>query len=154
MVTVDIEYDYGIESLFEEDYKDAQAYHRRALQFRNNGQAFSLVFNIASVALERYLVALCELYGEEPMNHNFITLMITVDRLIEVPKELSKEVKSLDHQIFGICFLDDYFHGTPAEEDAERILRMCEEVKKLFDQEKIKSVRAALKRVEQCTGQY
>lgn len=145
----EIEYDYGVESLFEEDYKDAQAYHRRALQFRDEGQAFSLVFNIASVALERYLVAMCELYGEEPMNHNFITLMITMDKLIEVPRELSKEVKSLD-QIFGICFLENYFHGTPAAEDAERTLRMCEDMKKLFDQEKITSIRAALKNVEQC----
>lgn len=148
LIMDNIEYDYGIESLFEEDYKDAQAYHRRALQFHYKGQAFSLVFNIASVALERYLVALCELYGVEPMNHNFITLMITVDKLIEVPKKLSKEVKSLD-QIFGICFLDNYFHGTPDEADAIKTLRMCEEMKKLFDQEKIKSVRAALAHAEQ-----
>lgn len=143
-----IEYDYGVESLFEDDYKDAQAYYKRALQFQNSTQAFSLVFNIASVALERYLVALCELYGEEPMNHNFISLMITVDKLIEVPKELSKEIKSLD-RIFGICFLDDYFHGTPVEVDAVRTLRMCKEVEKLFDQEKLLSVRNALKCVEQ-----
>jgi len=144
---VDIEYDYGVESLFEDDYKDAQAYYRRAIQFQNSEQAFSLVFNIASVALERYLVALCELYGEEPMNHNFITLMITVDKLIEVPRKLSKEIKSLD-QIFGICFLDNYFHGTPIEADAERALRMCKEVEKLFDRERMELVRKALKYVK------
>jgi len=144
-----LEYDYGVESLFEDDLKDARAYYRRALQFRDTGQAFSLVFNIASVALERYLVALCELHGEEPMNHNFITLMITVDQLIEVPRELSKEVKSLD-QIFGICFLDNYFHGTPVEADAQKAVRLCEEVEKLFDKEKLRAVRAALKLVAEC----
>ena len=141
---VDIEYDYGVESLFEDDYKDAQAYYKRALQFRDEGHAFSLVFNIASVALERYLVALCELHGVEPMNHNFITLMITVDKLIAVPKSLSKEIKTLD-QIFGICFLDTYYHGIPTGEDAKRTLRMCEDVEKLFDQQKITLVRDALK---------
>ena len=93
---INVEYDYSVESLFENDYRDAQAYHKRALQFRDSGQAFSLVFNIASVALERYLVAICELYGEEPMNHNFISLMMAVDKLIDTPKEFSKEVKSLD----------------------------------------------------------
>ncbi|OJV87493.1 MAG: hypothetical protein BGO34_10480 [Bacteroidia bacterium 44-10] len=138
---VDTEYDYVVKSLFEADYKDAQAYHRRALQFRDEGHAFSLVFNIASVALERYLVALCELYGEEPMNHNFITLAITIEKLVGIPKDLSKEIKSLD-QIFGICFLDNYFHGTPTEGDAERTLRMCDEVMNLFDREKMASVRA------------
>jgi hypothetical protein len=149
---IDTEYDYGVESLFEDDYKDAMAYHRRALQFKNEGEAFSVVFNVASVALERYLVAICELYGEEPRNHNFITLMMTADKLLEVPKTLSKEVKSLD-QIFGICFLDDYFHGTPTDADAKKALRLCEEVKQLFDQEKIRFVRAALKRVEQFQSQ-
>lgn len=140
---INVEYDYSVESLFENDYRDAQAYHKRALQFRDSGQAFSLVFNIASVALERYLVAICELYGEEPMNHNFISLMMAVDKLIDTPKEFRKEVKSLD-QIFGICFLEDYFHGTPTQEDAEKTLRLCDEVDNLFDKEKIKEIKESL----------
>lgn len=139
-----LEYYYGVESLFENDFKDGEAYYKRALQFRDAAQPHSLVFNVASVALERYLVALCELHGEEPMNHNFITLMITVDKLMPVPRELSKQVKSLD-QIFGICFLEDYYHGTPEIADAERVLKMCEDVKKLFDQEKMASVLNAIK---------
>ncbi len=136
-------FDFRVESLFEDDYKDAQAYHKRALQFEKEGKPFSLIFNVASVALERYLVAMCELYGEEPINHNFITLMISVDKLISVPKELSREVKSLD-KIFGICFLEDYYHGTPLAEDAERTLKMCENVKNLFDAQKMESVRESL----------
>lgn len=140
---INVEYDYSVESLFENDYRDAQAYHKRALQFRDSGQAFSLVFNIASVALERYLVAICELYGEEPMNHNFISLMMAVDKLIDTPKEFSKEVKSLD-QIFGICFLEDYFHGTPTQEDADKTLRLCDEAGNLFDKEKIKEIKESL----------
>jgi hypothetical protein len=141
-------YSYDVESLFEGDYKDAQAYHRRALQFEQEGLAFSVVFNVASVALERYLVAICELYGVEPRNHNFITLMMTVDELIKVPKELSNEIKSLD-QIFGICFLENYFHGTPVEADAKKALRLCESVKKLFDLRKIKLLQTALEQVRQ-----
>lgn len=145
------EYDYGVESLFEADFRDAKAYHRRAIQFRNLGEAYSVVFNVASVALERYLVALCELYGEEPMNHNFISLMMSVERLISVPKELSREVKSLD-KIFGICFLDQYHHGVPLPEDAERTLRMCDEVKVLFDGEKIAYIKESLKNTKQSSN--
>jgi hypothetical protein len=142
-------YDYGVESLFEDDYKDAQAYHRRALQFEHEGLAFSVVFNVASVALERYLVAICELYGVEPRNHNFITLMMTVDELMKVPKELSNEIKSLD-QIFGICFLENYFHGTPTEADAKKALRLCERVKKMFDLQKVTFVQTALEQIRLC----
>lgn len=141
----ELEYDYGVESLFEDDYKDGEAYYKRALQFRDIGQVHTLVFNVASVALERYLVALCELNGVEPMNHNFITLMITLDKLMQVPRELSKDVKSLD-RIFGICFLDDYYHGVPEPADAERVLKMCEDIKKMFDPEKVSFVLNAVKK--------
>ncbi|KAA6334260.1 hypothetical protein EZS27_017400 [termite gut metagenome] len=140
----DTEYDdFSVETLFEEDYHDAKAYHRRALQFLDEGQRASLVFNVASVALERYLVAICDLYGVEPMNHNFISLMSTVDKLVPVSQALNKGIKSLD-RIFGICFLEDYYHGTPTTSDADKALQLCNEVGQMFDPSKITSVRTML----------
>ncbi|MBW4082667.1 hypothetical protein [Paenibacillus sp. S150] len=127
---------------FEENYRDALGYHRRAEQFLRQKQRFSLVFNVGSVALERYLVALCHLYGVMPLNHNYICLMNAVETVVDVPKELNKEIRSLDF-IFGICSLDDYFHGTPKPEDSIRVLTMCEQVRQLFDQTKISLARAA-----------
>lgn len=126
---------------FEENYRDALAYHRRAEQFLRQGQRHSLVFNVGSVALERYLVAMCHLYGEMPLNHNFICLMNAVENVVEFTPELNKEIRSLDF-IFGICSLDDYFHGTPEPADSDRVLAMCQAVQRLFDQEKIAAVRA------------
>lgn len=120
-----------------QDYRDAKAYHRRALQFLEAKYAGSLVFNVASVALERYLVAICEWHGIEPMNHNFIGLMKEVDKLVDVPHEISRDVRSLDH-IFGICFLDKYYHGTPQDSDRDKVLRLCSEMDELFKKEKIK----------------
>jgi predicted nuclease of restriction endonuclease-like (RecB) superfamily len=51
---------------FEEEYRDSKAYLRRAKQFQAEGQSHTVVFNVASLALERYLVALCYLYDMEP----------------------------------------------------------------------------------------
>ncbi|CQR55110.1 hypothetical protein [Paenibacillus riograndensis] len=127
---------------FEENYRDALAYHRRAEQFLRQKQRLSLVFNVGSVALERYLVALCHLYGLVPLNHNYICLMNAVETAVEVPKELNKEIRSLDF-IFGICSLEDYFHGTPEPEDSARVLNMCGKVRELFDPARIALVRAA-----------
>ncbi|MNO38772.1 hypothetical protein D3C76_288820 [compost metagenome] len=127
---------------FEENYRDAAAYHRRAEQFQQIGQRYSLVFNVACVALERYLVAMCYLYDAPPMNHNYICLMNAVETAVTIPAQLSKEIRSLDF-IFGICSLDDYFHGTPEPKDAHRVLRMCEEIRELFDKSKIEEVRTA-----------
>lgn len=127
---------------FEENYRDAQAYHRRAEQFLRQKQRLSLVFNVGSVALERYLVALCHLYGIIPLNHNYICLMNAVETIVDVPKALNKEIRSLDF-IFGICSLDDYFHGTPQPEDSTRVLSMCEKVRGLFDPARISLARAS-----------
>ncbi|MEZ5333974.1 MAG: HEPN domain-containing protein [Methanolobus sp.] len=128
---------------FEKEYNDSQAYLRRAKQFLKEGQDHSVVFNVASLALERYLVALCYLYDMEPYNHNYTCLMDTVEMFMEVPEELNREIRSLD-EIFDICSLDDYFHGDPEVSDMERILRMCEEVERLFDKKKIQSYRESL----------
>ncbi|MDF2935772.1 MAG: hypothetical protein K0Q90_1145 [Paenibacillaceae bacterium] len=125
---------------FEENYGDAIGYHLRTEQFQRSGQRFSLVFNVGAVALERYLVAMCHLYGMMPLNHNFICLMNAVELVVDFPPELNKEIRSLDF-IFGICSLDDYFHGEPTPKDAERVLAMCGQVRQLFDLERVASIR-------------
>ena len=132
---------------FEEDYRSAQMYHHRAKQFAEEGQSSSVVFNVASVALENYLIALCDLYGEEPGNHNYTCLMDSVETVVAVSEILNKEIRSLD-LIFGICSLENYYHGVPEESDSDRVLAMCDEVKQLFDQTRIAAVRAVLKNSE------
>jgi HEPN domain-containing protein len=125
---------------FEKEYLDAKAYLRRAKQFRDEGQVHSVVFNVASLALERYLVALCYLYDVEPFNHNYNCLMDSVEKLVDVPAELNTEIRSLD-EIFGICSIDNYYHGEPELSDMKRIIVMCDAVDGLFDKEKMEEVR-------------
>jgi hypothetical protein len=122
---------------FAENYRDAQVYQRRAEQFRREGQHATVVFDVAAVALERYLIALCELYGRKPRNHNYTCLMDDAETMIDFPPLLNKEIRSLD-LIFGICPLDDYHHGSPETSDADRVRSMCNQVRKLFDQTRIK----------------
>lgn len=122
------------------DYKDGEAYYQCALTFKEQGMRPSLVFNIASVALERYLVAICDLYGEDPRNHNYITLMKTAETVVDIPPELNKRIKAMDW-IFGICSIDEYRHPNPDEADMENVLFLCTEVQRLFDQNRIEQVR-------------
>ncbi|MDW7733526.1 MAG: hypothetical protein SCH66_13995 [Methanolobus sp.] len=129
---------------FEKEYRDSKAYLRRARLFQVEGQDHSVVFNVASLALERYLVALCYLHDMEPYNHNYTCLMDTVEMFIDVPAELDEDIRSLD-RIFDICSLDDYYHGDPEPSDMDLILSMCDAVEKLFDQAKISSIRESLK---------
>jgi len=129
---------------FEADYRGAKMYHYRAEQFVEEGQSSSVVFNVASVALENYLIALCDLYGVEPGNHNYTCLMDAVETIIDISEELNKEIRSLD-LIFGICSLENYYHGIPEESDSDRVLAMCNEVRQLFDQTRIDAVREAFR---------
>lgn len=116
---------------FQENYRYAEGFHHRAEQFLREGQSASVVFNVAAVALERYLVALCDLHGAEPRNHNYVCLMETIEKIIDFPPVLNEEIRSLD-LIFGICSLENYYHGTPASNDADRVLSMCNEIQKFF----------------------
>lgn len=135
-----IEYELEIidEDSFAINYADAKVYHKRALQYITV-QRPSLVFNIASVALERYLVALCELYGAEVRNHNYIILMRTIETIVNVPKDLSRRIKAMDW-IFGICSIDEYRHPDPDESDMKNVLVLCDEVQKLFDERRVAAV--------------
>lgn len=125
---------------FEKEYLDAKAYLRRAKQFHDQGMTHSDVFNVASLALERYLVALCYLYDVEPFNHNYNCLMDSVEKIVNVSAELNTEIRSLD-EIFGICSIDNYYHGEPELSDMERVVLMCDTVEGLFDQKKMEEVR-------------
>ncbi len=104
--------------------RDARGYHRRAVLFAGQGQTPGLIFNVASIAVECYLVALCAWYGSMPFNHNFTSLMDTAEEVISFPPELSVKIRALD-EIFGICSLDDYHHGTPTGTDAAGIIDLC-----------------------------
>lgn len=127
---------------FETNYRDAKGYDNRAKQFLMEGQRTSLVFNVAAVALEKYLVALCYLFCVSPRNHNYTWLIYELENVIDIPPSLNKEIKSLD-LIFGICSIDDYHHANPDASDTERVLSMCTEVQKLFDQPLIEAIRLA-----------
>lgn len=133
------EIDFGV---FSGDYSSARMYHCRARQFLDEGMHYSVVFNVASVALENYLIALCSLYGVDPGNHNYTCLMDAVELVIDIPPELNTAIRSLD-QIFGICSIEHYHHGLPEESDMRRVLGMCDDISGFFDLARIEAIRQA-----------
>jgi len=121
---------------FREKYGGAKTYYRRAVQFMEEGQCHSVVFNVAAVALEYYLVALCELYGVPPRNHNYTCLMDAVQEAVAVPDGLNRQIRDMD-MLFRICSLEDFEISEPDIEDRDRVLRLCREVALLFDKDRI-----------------
>ncbi|MDJ1653335.1 hypothetical protein PFH44_07425 [Raoultella sp. Ech2A] len=124
--------------LFESDdqrftrcYEHACGYHHRARLLVDQTRSSSLVFNVGAIAVECYLIALCALYGDMPLNHNYRSLLRTIEEHLEIDDALRQNILSLD-AIFGICSVDDYHHGTPDESDGARILVLCDELDALI----------------------
>lgn len=121
---------------FERIYHDAKAFNNRAEQFLKEGQYSSVVFNVASIALEQYLIALCNLFGIYPRNHNYGFLMDSLEMVIEFPFELNNSIRAMD-SIFDICSLENYHYGTTEHSDSYQVLSICSEVQRISDQIKL-----------------
>lgn len=124
--------------LFESDdqrftrcYEHACGYHHRARLLVNQTRSPSLVFNIGAIAVECYLIALCALHGDMPLNHNYRSLLHSIEEHIAVNDNLRQSILSLD-AVFGICSVDEYHHGTPNDDDKLRILALCDELDALI----------------------
>ncbi len=111
-------------------------YYNRAIQFRDIGQRHSLVFNMGAVALENYLIALCELNADPPTSHDFVMLVDVLELHMDIPRDISEGIRSLN-DIFSMCSVEHYSHKDPELSDAELVLRLCEALNELFDKEKI-----------------
>ncbi|MFT8887702.1 MAG: hypothetical protein ABF904_02695 [Ethanoligenens sp.] len=127
---------------FQKDFSDAVGYHRRAQMFLDEGERVSLVFNVASCALERYLVAICDAFGVMPFNHNYTWLINDVEQLVNLSEEIKGGIRSLD-EIFGICSIDEYHHGVPERADMNKVLNLCDQVGALFDGAAFAGIREA-----------
>jgi len=116
---------------FARNFEEARAYHHRADLFAEEKVRTSLIFNVASIAIECYMIALCAHFKNMPSNHSFGSLVEDAGLLMDFPKPLAEKICGLD-RIFGICSLDDYHHGIPTEEDASTALEICTKLEALI----------------------
>ncbi|WP_434669064.1 hypothetical protein ACMYSO_02245 [Klebsiella sp. B345] len=129
--------------LFESDHQrfsrchqHARGYHHRARLLVDQTRSASLVFNVGAIAVECYLIALCALHGDMPLNHNYRSLLHSIEAHVAVDDALRQSILSLD-TIFGICSIDDYHHGVPDEHDGRRILALCDALDALIGTQQI-----------------
>ena len=119
------------EERFQRCYLEARGYHWRANKFHEEEKRVSLIFNIAAMAIESYLIALCAFHNVMPLNHSYRCLMFDVKKLENISVDLENQIISLD-KIFGICSLDNYFHGNPTIDDMLNSLDVCGKLYAIF----------------------
>lgn len=118
--------------VFEKNLLAAKGYHFRAVQFLEEKQRDSLVFNVASVAIECYMIALCAYYGVMPLGHDYRSLVFSLNEVGALNDELAEGIESLDN-IFGICSVENYYHGTPEESDSVKSITLCDGLSRIFE---------------------
>lgn len=128
------------EQRFTRCYDHARSYHRRARLLVGQTRSPSLVFNVAAIAVECYLIALCALHGEMPFNHNYRSLLASAEEKTAFSAALRHQILALD-AIFGICSVDDYHHGAPDDDDRQRILTVCADLDALIERDRARLAR-------------
>ncbi len=102
----------------------------------NNKKHFfnnDLLYNIASISLEKYFVALLARYDWPASHHMPIALY---NEALQFDKELTNSMKVttiLVGKFEGICSLDDFGYRTPDTEDLQNMVTGMKEIKMLVE---------------------
>ncbi|WP_182188540.1 hypothetical protein [Pectinatus frisingensis] len=112
---------------FKKRYHSALMYHHRAEQFMLEKQSYIVVFDIASIAVENYLIAICEFYSIDPATHNYQSLMDALEQITDIiiPSDITAQIRILD-TAYGICSLENYQRKTNfTKVEISQILHLC-----------------------------
>ena len=75
-----------------------------------------LQYNLLSMSLEGYVMAIADVNGTLPYNHTYTDLMETLETLVPLDPDL-KAVILKHERLQELCSLDDYHRSTPSEAD-------------------------------------
>jgi len=73
-------------------------------------------YNLLSMSLEGYAMAILDYYGKLPANHTFTDLMEAISDVFPVAENLRLRILKYE-TIQSICTLEEYRRSTPTEEE-------------------------------------
>lgn len=75
-------------------------------------------YNLLSLSLEGYCMAILDYHRKLPDNHTYTDLMDALDVVIPVKQELKEQILKYEN-IQTICAIDRYFRQDPTEEELD-----------------------------------
>ncbi|MBB5337280.1 hypothetical protein [Pectinatus brassicae] len=118
---------FASNTVLSKKHSNAVMFQHRAEQFLKERQSNIVIFDVASISIECYLIAICEFYKTEPRTHNYQALMEAVELISDIsfPPEISKQIRALD-KAYGICSIDNYQRKTDFNKsEISQILQLC-----------------------------
>lgn len=73
-----------------------------------------LQYNLLSMSLEGYVMAIAGFHNCLPYNHTFTDLVESLEQTISLDPELKTRILKLE-SIQDICSIEDYYRGIPSE---------------------------------------
>jgi hypothetical protein len=84
-------------------------------------------YNLITMALENYIMAILDYHNNTPGNHSIINLMRTLESIMPIDKTLKQRI--LKYTIVqSICSIDLYNRKNPTEEDIEDLTGAVNEI--------------------------
>jgi hypothetical protein len=84
-------------------------------------------YNLMSMALESYAMAILDYHDTLPDNHTFTDLLTALDSVVEIDPELKSRI--LEHEsIQSICSMDKFVRREPTEEELDKLYKAIKEI--------------------------
>lgn len=111
-------------------FKEGDDYRNTALRAaakRREVFTAEILYNLAAMAIEKYLMALLMFHGDLADNHTMRDLIHSVERHLPLDSDFRERLLFLD-TFQDICDLESYCRTPPSEAELAIILRTTEEV--------------------------
>jgi len=73
-------------------------------------------YNLLSMSLEGYIMAILDFHSSLPDNHTYTDLMAGLESVLQIDEDLKKRILSYEN-IQSICSIDRYYRSEPTEDD-------------------------------------
>ena len=84
-------------------------------------------YNLISMSLESYIMAILDFHGTLPDNHTFLDLITALETVMPVNEGLKKRILQYE-SIQSICSIDKYERVNPTEEEVSDLTGAIEEI--------------------------
>ena len=108
-----------------EQYLKAATPKKEKSRFNND-----IRYNLLSMSLEGYIMAILDFHNSLPDNHTYTDLMIGLERVMTVDKSLKERILKYEN-IQSICSIEKYHRSAPTDEELDDLYRAIREIKNL-----------------------
>lgn len=88
-------------------------------------------YNLLSIALENYIMAILDYYHILPENHTYTDLLTSLDKVFPIDKELKERILQYEN-IQSICSMEKYHINDPTDEELNDLNDAVKEIGKII----------------------